>query len=138
MEIQQKKSFNLLKKTFLSKTILLITDNFMPETNASATRAWAHTRVWVEKGYKVKVLTTAPNYPFGKVYQGYSNKLFSSRISATQYGLHHAGVDLVRVRVCVCVCVIHRSIHKIGLHFALSGRGQSCRLPKDAHEHTGP
>ena len=54
MEIQQKKSFNLLKKTFLSKTILLITDNFIPETNASATRAWAHARIWAAKGYKVK------------------------------------------------------------------------------------
>ena len=89
MEIQQKKSFNLLKKTFLSKTILLITDNFMPETNASATRAWAHTRVWVEKGYKVKVLTTAPNYPFGKVYEGYSNKVFSKTFDC--------GVEIFRV-----------------------------------------
>ena len=89
MEIQQKKSFNLLKKTFLSKTILLITDNFMPETNASATRAWAHARIWAAKGYKVKVLTTAPNFPFGKVYEGYSNKVFSKNFDC--------GVEIFRV-----------------------------------------
>ena len=89
MEIQQKKSFNLLKKTLLSKTILLITDNFMPETNASATRAWAHARIWAAKGYKVKVLTTAPNFPFGKVYEGYSNKVFSKNFDC--------GVEIFRV-----------------------------------------
>ena len=89
MEIQQKKSFNLLKKTLLSKTILLITDNFMPETNASATRAWAHARIWAAKGYKVKVLTTAPNFPYGKVYEGYSNKVFSKNFDC--------GVEIFRV-----------------------------------------
>ena len=76
MEIQQKKSFNLLKKTLLSKTILLITDNFMPETNASATRAWAHARIWAAKGYKVKVLTTAPNFPLVKCMKDILIKFF--------------------------------------------------------------
>ena len=34
-------------------------------------------REWVGKGYEVTVITCAPNFPHGKVYEGYKNKLFS-------------------------------------------------------------
>ena len=56
--------------------ILFITDNFPPEVNAPATRTFEHCKEWVKKGDEVTVLTCAPNFPKGKVYEGYKNKLF--------------------------------------------------------------
>ena len=59
------------------KRILFLTDNFPPEVNAPATRTYEHTREWVGKGYAVTVITCAPNFPHGKVYEGFKNKLIS-------------------------------------------------------------
>ena len=56
--------------------ILFLTDNFPPETNAPATRTFEHTRRWVRAGAKVTVITTAPNFPAGKIFPGYRNRLF--------------------------------------------------------------
>jgi glycosyltransferase involved in cell wall biosynthesis len=56
--------------------ILFITDNFPPETNAPATRTFEHARRWVRAGAAVTVITTAPNFPTGKVFPGYRNRLF--------------------------------------------------------------
>lgn len=56
--------------------ILFITDNFPPEVNAPATRTFEHCREWVKKGDEVTVITCAPNFPKGKVYGGYKNKLY--------------------------------------------------------------
>jgi glycosyltransferase involved in cell wall biosynthesis len=56
--------------------ILFITDNFPPETNAPATRTHEHCREWVKAGAKVTVITCAPNFPQGKVYAGYRNRLY--------------------------------------------------------------
>jgi hypothetical protein len=55
--------------------ILFITDNFPPETNAPATRTFEHTRRWVRAGARVTVITTAPNFPAGKLFPGYRNRL---------------------------------------------------------------
>jgi glycosyltransferase involved in cell wall biosynthesis len=57
--------------------ILFLTDNFPPEVNAPATRTHAHCRRWVEAGDEVTVITCAPNFPQGKVYPGYGNRLRS-------------------------------------------------------------
>ena len=54
--------------------ILFITDNYPPESNAPATRTYEHVREWVKKGHKVTVITCAPNFPEGKVFEGYKNK----------------------------------------------------------------
>ena len=54
--------------------ILFISDNFYPESNASANRLYDHARVWVKNGYQVTVLTSAPNFLHGKVFEGYKNK----------------------------------------------------------------
>jgi len=59
------------------KRILFLTDNFPPEVNAPATRTYEHAREWVGKGYEVTVITCAPNFPHGKVYEGFKNKLIS-------------------------------------------------------------
>ena len=53
--------------------ILFITDNFIPESNAPASRVYEHSKVWVQKGAKVTVITCAPNFPEGKVFDGYKN-----------------------------------------------------------------
>ncbi|MEM1297703.1 MAG: glycosyltransferase family 4 protein [Pseudomonadota bacterium] len=53
--------------------ILFLTDNFPPETNAPATRTWEHAKVWVADGHDVTIITTAPNFPRGVVYDGYRN-----------------------------------------------------------------
>jgi glycosyltransferase involved in cell wall biosynthesis len=53
--------------------ILFLTDNFPPETNAPALRTYEHARVWVEGGNSVTVITGAPNFPTGRVHEGYRN-----------------------------------------------------------------
>ena len=55
--------------------ILFLTDNFPPEVNAPATRTYEHCREWVKAGNEVTVITCFPNYPTGKVYEGYKNSL---------------------------------------------------------------
>ncbi|KPP83010.1 MAG: Glycosyl transferase, group 1 [Oceanicaulis sp. HLUCCA04] len=58
--------------------ILFLTDNFPPEVNAPASRTYEHAREWVRLGAKVTVITCAPNFPRGKVFPGYRNKLHST------------------------------------------------------------
>ncbi len=56
--------------------ILFLTDNFPPETNAPANRTFEHAREWVDAGHRVTVITCAPNFPQGKVFEGYRNWLW--------------------------------------------------------------
>lgn len=56
--------------------ILFLTDNFPPEVNAPATRTYEHCREWVKEGVDVTVITCAPNFPQGKVFDGYKNRLY--------------------------------------------------------------
>lgn len=58
--------------------ILFLTDNFPPEVNAPASRTFEHCREWVRAGHKVTVITCAPNFPTGKVFEGYRNRLWQS------------------------------------------------------------
>jgi len=60
--------------------ILFLTDNFPPEVNAPATRTYEHCKEWVKKGANVTVITCFPNFPQGKVYEGYKNKLYQKEI----------------------------------------------------------
>lgn len=57
--------------------ILYVTQFYWPENIAGAFRATEHARVWSELGNDVFVYTAYPNYPIGKVFEGYSNDLFS-------------------------------------------------------------
>jgi len=54
--------------------ILFLTDNFPPEVNAPATRTYEHCKEWVKLGAEVTVITCFPNFPKGKVYDGFKNK----------------------------------------------------------------
>lgn len=69
--------------------VLFLTDNFPPETNAPATRTFEHARAWVRAGHRVTVITCAPNFPQGRVHDGYSNRWRSRETIA--------GIDVVRV-----------------------------------------
>ena len=60
--------------------ILFLTDNFPPEVNAPASRTYEHCKEWVSQGVDVTVITCVPNFPFGKTYTGYKNKLYQEEV----------------------------------------------------------
>jgi len=60
--------------------ILFLSDNFPPEVNALATRTYENCKIWVEQGHDVTVITCFPNFPQGKIYSGYKNKLYEQEI----------------------------------------------------------
>ncbi len=69
--------------------ILFLTDNFPPEVNAPATRTYEHCKHWVSLGYEVTVVTCNPNFPHGKLYDGYQNRLY--------YHESIEGIEVIRV-----------------------------------------
>lgn len=56
------------------KKILFLTDNFPPEVNAPATRTYEHAIEWHKEGYEVIIMTSFPNYPIGKIFEGYKQR----------------------------------------------------------------
>lgn len=60
--------------------VLFLTDNFVPETNAPATRTYEHCKEWVKQGVDVTIITCVPNFPKGKVFDGYKNKLIQKEV----------------------------------------------------------
>lgn len=70
--------------------ILFLTDNFPPEVNAPASRTFEHCREWVKAGHKVTVITCNPNFPDGKLFKGYRNRLLPQREVIE-------GIEVVRV-----------------------------------------
>jgi glycosyltransferase involved in cell wall biosynthesis len=69
--------------------LLFLTDNFPPEVNAPASRTFEHCREWVRKGHRVTVITCAPNFPKGKVFDGYQNRAFQTETIE--------GIEVIRV-----------------------------------------
>ena len=69
--------------------ILFLTENFPPEVNAPASRTFEHARLWVQAGARVTVVTTAPNFPAGRIHAGYRNR-WKSRETV-------AGIEVIRV-----------------------------------------
>lgn len=69
--------------------ILFLSDNFPPEVNAPASRTFEHCREWVALGAQVTVITCAPNFPNGKLFDGYKNRLWQCEIIE--------GIRLIRV-----------------------------------------
>src|SRR3990167_4001849 len=70
--------------------ILFITDNFYPEGNAIASRVYERACYWVKWGHHVTVITSAPNFPEGKLYLGYKNKWIQKE--------KLQGIDVTRVK----------------------------------------
>jgi len=60
--------------------VLFLTDNFPPESNAPASRTYEHCKEWIKQGMEVTVITCAPNFPYGKTYEGYKNKLYQTEM----------------------------------------------------------
>ncbi|HIQ27555.1 MAG TPA: glycosyltransferase WbuB [Sulfurovum sp.] len=60
--------------------LLFLSDNFPPESNAPASRTYEHCKEWVKEGVEVTVITCNPNFPYGKVYEGYKNKLYQTEV----------------------------------------------------------
>ena len=58
--------------------ILFISDNFYPESNAPAKRTYEHAIEWLKLSHNVTVITGNPNFPKGKIFEGYKNKLFQT------------------------------------------------------------
>ncbi len=54
--------------------ILFLTENFPPETNAAATRVSERALYWLRAGHQVTVLTSAPNFPGGRLFDGWDNR----------------------------------------------------------------
>ncbi len=69
--------------------ILFLADNFPPEVNAPASRTFEHAREWVRAGHRVTVVTCAPNFPKGRVFDGYRNRLAQRETMA--------GIEVLRV-----------------------------------------
>ena len=69
--------------------ILFLTDNFPPEVNAPASRTFEHCVEWVRAGHQVTVITCAPNFPKGRVLDGYRNRPWQSE--------QMAGIRVIRV-----------------------------------------
>jgi len=69
--------------------ILFLSDNFPPEVNALATRTFEHCRIWADQGHDVVVITCFPNFPQGKIYPGYKNKLYQKEVMD--------GIQIIRV-----------------------------------------
>jgi len=70
--------------------IFFITDNFPPEVNAPATRTYEHVKEWIkDDNIEVTVITCFPNFPHGKIYDGYKNKLYQKE--------NMDGIEVIRV-----------------------------------------
>lgn len=69
--------------------ILFLTDNFPPEVNAPASRTYEHCKVWIKQGHRITVITCFPNFPIGKVFNGYKNKLYQREVID--------GINVIRV-----------------------------------------
>ena len=58
--------------------ILFLTDNFPPEVNAPASRTYEHCVEWVKQGVDVTIITCNPNFPTGKLFPNYKNRLYNA------------------------------------------------------------
>lgn len=56
-----------------ARRIMIVTDRYVPEISAAATRLHAHATRWISAGHSVDVVTCVPNFPAGKCFAGYTN-----------------------------------------------------------------
>ena len=72
------------------KTILIVSAQFAPETNAAAKRMTAMSQYLHEQGWDVAVVTLLPHYPQNKIYEGFEQPTPSTTF--------REGVKVVRYR----------------------------------------
>ena len=53
--------------------ILFFSDHFRPEPSAPAAHVYERARLWAKEGHEVTVVTSAPNFPEGRIFPGYRN-----------------------------------------------------------------
>ena len=53
--------------------ITVFSDHFYPEPSAPAAHVYERARMWVKAGHDVTVICSAPNFPEGRVFEGYRN-----------------------------------------------------------------
>lgn len=70
--------------------ILFLTENYPPETNAAANRVHERAKFWAEWGHDVTVITCAPNFPKGRLHEGFANKWYQTGVMD--------GIRVVRVK----------------------------------------
>lgn len=58
--------------------IIFLTDNFLIEVNAPASRTFQHCREWIKEGRRVTIITCVPNFPKGNVFDGCRNKVWQT------------------------------------------------------------
>lgn len=101
--------------------LLFLSDNFPPEVNAPATRTYEHCREWVRQGAEVTVITGAPNFPLGKVFEGYRNRRCEERMD---------GIRVIRVRTYIAENkgTVRRSLDYLSFYVAAvrAGRTVDC------------
>jgi glycosyltransferase involved in cell wall biosynthesis len=72
--------------------ILLITQYFHPEIGAAASRWGDYVKLLIKKGHKITVLCQMPNYPHGKIFDGYKNQWFKKEILSNNLTIIRSGV----------------------------------------------
>jgi len=70
--------------------VLFLTENYPPETNAAANRVHERAKFWADWGHEVTVITCAPNFPKGRIHDGYKNRWYHSEMMD--------GIKVVRVK----------------------------------------
>lgn len=87
--------------------ILFLTENYPPETNAAANRVFERACIWADWGHEVTVITSAPNFPEGKLHDGYRNRWYQTE--------EMEGVKVVRVKTFIAP---NRGTYRRALDFA--------------------
>ena len=84
--------------------ILFLSENFPPESNAAATRVYERACYWADWGHQVTVITSAPNFPEGKLFAGFENNWKQIETMS--------GIRVVRVKTYIAANrgVIHRTL----------------------------
>lgn len=70
--------------------ILFLSENYPPEVNASATRVFERLPYWIRAGHEVTVVTCFPNFPQGRLYSGWRQRMMQVQVEN--------GVRVVRLR----------------------------------------
>jgi colanic acid biosynthesis glycosyl transferase WcaI len=84
--------------------ILFLSENFPPESNAAATRVYERACYWADWGHQVTVITSAPNFPEGKLFAGFENNWKQTQSMS--------GIRIVRVKTYIAANrgVAHRTL----------------------------